>query len=131
MVHLSPAFNVGDADMQGFDPPFKFKLKLVESTKEIFDTFRLFLPMFFISTYKGAAEFPGVTRPKLYEDGKICMEVFGAGELLEPPSSPPPPEPHPKNVMENSSDVISINLNIFSLIINPPFWILEFIFNIK
>jgi len=119
-VQLPPAVNVGDADPHGLDPPFKSKVKLVMSSKEIFDIFRLAVPLFLITTCRGAVVLLVVTIPKLYVDGVTCME----GDRFVPPDwldPPPPPPPHPNNVMENSRDVINISFNTCPLIMNPPF----------
>jgi hypothetical protein len=115
-VHLLPEVIVGDAVLQGFVPPFKFKAKLLLSTKEMLDTFRVSVPVFLISIVKGDGEFPGVTGPKLYVDGKTFIEGLGpTGAWLDPP-----PPPHPENVMENSSDMITRDDNLLILIIFPP-----------
>jgi hypothetical protein len=96
--------------------------EIFDTFKEIFDTFMLVVPLFLTSTYRGAGELPGVTGPKSYAEGETCMEedcIGSAPDWLDP-SPPPPPLPHPKIVMENSIDVININLYIFPLIIIVP-----------
>jgi hypothetical protein len=115
-VHLLPEVIVGEAVLQGFVPPFKFNVKLLLSTREMLDTFRLSGPVLLISIVKGDGEFPGVTGPKLYVDGETFIEGLGSGfgAWLDPP----PPPPHPENARKNSGNRRTIDAKVFHFVIH-------------
>ena len=95
-MHVSAAASVGDAELQGRDPPLRPKVKLGSDgvPKEIVETRNGAVPLFLIVTSKGAGVLPPVTLPKSYVAGKTAMTGLPAGGAGVAPLEPPPPPPH-------------------------------------
>ena len=95
-MHVSAAASVGDAELQGRDPPLKPKVKLGSdgAPKEIVETRNGAVPLFLIVTSKGAgAVAPGDLAEVIRSGQHPYHWAAGRWRGGAPPESPPPP-PH-------------------------------------